>query len=175
MENRFPSYPLKLSANHYQVDLSNSETRMGSMHQPPESASSQKEIFFIKNDLYRLSDHINRIHDSVIPRVQEYESNQNRLESIINRERILEESVRRLIVISTWFCIAIFILFVLIVFLLCHILDIQQIVKYEPFLDWLIGGSATGVIVFLYPLWNLHTFSKRLDTIEKILKLNGNQ
>lgn len=158
----------------YMESSSNSETRLGTMLQVPISASSQNETLE-KNDYHWLINYVTQFHYSVIPRVQEYEENQERLRSIISREKILEESVRRLVTISTLFGIVILILFVLIVFLLCHILDIPQIAKYESVLNWVIGGSAVGVIVFLLPLWNLHTFSKRLDAIEKFLKLNGNQ
>ncbi len=126
--------------------------------------------------------HLNQIYTylyefekAISPRMKHYEAEQERLVSVIEREKIIEESTRRLLQINLIAGVSLPVVAVLVFFLFCsHYAPENVKIFFEEYKVFFSIFSITTVVLIAKPLYDIHNFGKRLDAIEKKLKLNGN-
>lgn len=123
-----------------------------------------------------VSQYLALMRDAINKRMDKYDKKTAELENIINWEKIIEDSSRK--TCSTLFWVAILypaLLSVIFVVLLYFVFsegkkEIIDSIKYIfAFLP------ASVVLFFVKPLINFYSYNKRLDAIEKELKINGNR
>lgn len=115
------------------------------------------------------------LHNAIVPRVQEFEKKQVELAQIIDKERKLEELVRKIVYMNTINCIAVPVCIILIItfFFWCQS-PAESVAFYKNYLKTATVSGLVAFVAFIRPLWLMHGYSKRIDLIEKKLKLNGN-
>lgn len=147
----------------------------------PETSSQQPQqnIHQIPQELslylQAYDNYIHNFHNNVIPRIEEYEKNQKEILIALERERLLEKSTQRLISINFFFCIIIPFVLVSIFILFCFYYAPDEVKLFFKEYKILFSCFSIGyIIVMIKPILDIHSYNKRLDTIEKKLKLNGN-
>ena len=151
--------------------------------QKSSTSSGQEQISYQKTSAstasvgneYQFFVYLSNLHNAIIPRMNEYEKNQENLELILHKEKALEEATRRLLSINIILGMILPAVILLIFFLFCWVHAPENVELFFEKYKWIYSGfTLVGLIAFINPIWNIHQYSKRLDSIEKQLKINGN-
>lgn len=119
--------------------------------------------------------YIKDVHEAVIPRMEEYERIQDELKQTIAREKIIENTTRRLLNINIIMCILLPLILFLSFLSFCFYYAPTNVAKF--FDDYKVLSTLFSLATLAFigkPLYDIHQYSKRIEAIEKRLKLNGN-
>lgn len=127
---------------------------------------------------YQIGDmmrYMSDLDNAIRSRMEEYEKNQKEILLALGRERIIEESTRRLLHINFVLCICCPLIVVFIFFLFCFSYAPENVKNFfEEYKIIFSFFSIFSLGAASWPIFHLHNYNKRLDAIEKKLKLNGN-
>lgn len=164
MKNNHPPFPPSI--------LETIGESTSTVHRPEQSNSSTASSASYQSALIT---YIDRMHNATESRLEDYEKKQEELQNIIYREKIIEESTRRLLQINLVLCILYPTVLVTIFFVFCMYHAPEGVKVFLSEYKIITLSFAVSVICFLAkPMHDIHQYNKRLDTIEKKLKLNGN-
>lgn len=156
----FPSIPVPPFSN-----SPSSITRQDYDINPTSSTSINTELLRYISDFDR----------AIRPRLKKYEEEHMALKTILEREKIIEDATRRLLVINVWVAILLPIVLGFSFVAFCFIYGPNSVTNFIEDSKFVIsGGVAITLFALIKPLFFLHNMEKRLDAIEKKLKLNGN-
>lgn len=123
----------------------------------------------------QLCTYMQELERAISPRMKKYEETQNELHAIIARERIIEESTRRLLHINMIAGICFPFIMVLFFFLFCLYYAPENVKKFFDEYKLIFSFFSIATLAFIAkPLYDIHNYNRRLEAIEKKLKLNGN-
>lgn len=157
----------------YFAPQSNAISPETSSHQPQQNIQQIPQEISLYLQGY--DNYIHNFHNYVIPRIEEYEKNQKEILIALGRERLLEKSTQRLISINFYFCIIIPFVLVSIFILFCFYYAPDEVKLFFEEYKILFSCFSIGyIIAMIKPVLDIHSYNKRLDAIEKKLRLNGN-
>lgn len=109
------------------------------------------------------------------PRLEDYENNQREIKTIITRERIIEQSTLRLLQINFILGITLPFMLVIVFFCFCFYHAPDNVIMFFDTYKLPLSIFALACFCFIAkPLYDIHNYNKRLDAIERYLKINGN-
>lgn len=121
------------------------------------------------------NNYIHNFHNNIIPRIEEYEKNQKKILIALDRERLLEKSTQRLLSINLYCCILIPLILVAIFTCFCFYHAPDEVKSFFEEYKIVFSAFSIGyIVIMIKPIFDIHSYNKRLDAIEKKLKLNGN-
>lgn len=157
----------------YSSSQSNTISQQTSSQQPQQNIQQPYQDMYTYLQGY--NNYIYNFYSAVIPRIEEYEKNQEKILIVLGRERLLEKSTQRLISINFYFCIIIPFVLVSIFILFCFYYAPDEVKLFFEKYKILFSCFSIGyIIAMIKPVLDIHSYNKRLDAIEKKLRLNGN-
>ena len=126
----------------------------------------------INTDIFR---YISEFDRAIRPRLKKYEEEHQALKTILEREKIIEDATRRLLVINVWIAILVPVVLTFSFVTFCFIYGPNSVTEFIEESQIVIScGMFRALFALIKPLFFLHNMEKRLEAIEKALKLNGN-
>lgn len=158
----------------YSPSQSNTISQQTSSQQPQQNIQQPYQDMYTYLQGY--NNYIYNFYSAVIPRIEEYEKNQEKILIVLGRERLLEKSTQTLLSFN-WYCGILLPIIMIVIFVLFCLYYAPDEVKsffkeYKVVFTFLSGGYILSLIK---PLFHMYSYNNRLNAIEKKLKLNGNE
>ena len=169
-----PPYNLSLQ-NSTRPSSSTNENYPGSTSTTQEG-NQYKEIQETLNILNQWIVYFQNIHNTITLKVDEYEKKQDDLNIILQKERLLEDSYRKLLCNQFFYGFFTPFLLILIFTGICYLYIKEDTIIFLKNYGWIVVlFTFSQILSFISPIWHIKQYNDRLNAIEKKLKLNGKE
>lgn len=158
-------HPLPTPPSTYVIQQDTSASESSSQQNIPNQQQGQAQLLLYLSGYQR---YMSDFHAGVIPRIEKYEKNQEKILSALGREKIIEDTTRRLLHINFVISLLLPIILTIYFILFCHSYAPENVKKffedYKIIFSVLSGSYALSMI---WPIFHIYQYNKRLDAIEK--------